>query len=222
MGRHTVDYFPVGEPPIKVVFLDIDGVLQMNRQDRFEHVDPESVAKLNAELHEKFGGDYTAYSRFDVAATYYDWEKPYVENLHKILSETGAKIVLSSSWRNNGHQQMFDLFRIYGLDKYYYDDTVPEYPRPEVDYKKELGLPERGEDDPYIDRRAVEILLYLRDHQSITHFVALDDFNLKGGLGECAVQTWGLTDEFTAQAIEVLGKPGRPLLPEKIKPLVNR
>ncbi|MDR0939788.1 MAG: hypothetical protein LBN29_10665, partial [Mediterranea sp.] len=61
-----------------------------------------------------------AYGR---AAVYYDWDKPAVERLREILDTTGAKIVLSTTWRRMGIPIMRALMAIHHLDSYLVDST---------------------------------------------------------------------------------------------------
>ncbi|MDR0939959.1 MAG: hypothetical protein LBN29_11550, partial [Mediterranea sp.] len=114
----------------KALFLDIDGVLQPGgRQERFRHENeyPELARRLNKELPGDF--DYVAYINangynvYDLAAVYYDWDKPAVERLREILDTTGAKIVLSTTWRRMGIPIMRALMAIHHLDSYLVDST---------------------------------------------------------------------------------------------------
>jgi histidinol phosphatase-like enzyme len=68
---------------IKVIFLDLDGVLNVYCEDRDE-----------------FG--CTFHSNF-------------VDNLKRIIEKTGAKIVISSSWRKDGLKFMLDLWKFRNL-----------------------------------------------------------------------------------------------------------
>ncbi len=78
----------------KVVFLDIDGVLQpTTAQDRFNH----NMESLKKELAEKYNDNhFLELDKYDVAAVYYDWNKEAVDFLHKLLSDCDAEIVISS------------------------------------------------------------------------------------------------------------------------------
>ena len=187
----------------KVVFLDIDGVLQPFTQYRFKHINNGDMEKVYEELHEKTGVDYRQYDIYDVAAVYYDWDLGAVSELKRVLDTTGAKIVLSSSWRDESNDRMRDFFRIHGLDQYFLDRTIIlEFKIHDLSpYLAELNL---GDDMKY-QTRSVEILLYLREHPEVTQYVAVDDLNLKG-LGEHFVETrYKLTPELADKCIETLG-----------------
>ena len=57
---------------MKVIFLDIDGVLQLyDSHNRFEH----DRKALVSELSQKFHRDYSMYDEYDVAACDLDWDK---------------------------------------------------------------------------------------------------------------------------------------------------
>lgn len=84
---------------MKVIFLDIDGVLNSNdwyvyRRDAIEMDD------VNAQY------------------PFYEFDPRAIEHLNRIIAETGAKIVVSSSWRsgetNESLQFLFDRVGIKG------------------------------------------------------------------------------------------------------------
>lgn len=67
---------------MKVIFLDIDGVLQpYNSEKRFK-IDRKELRK---KLSEEFDTDYTIYNEYDVAACYADWDKDAVEKMKKTI-----------------------------------------------------------------------------------------------------------------------------------------
>lgn len=126
---------------MKVVFLDIDGVLQPHgSRNRFSHM--KEIGELCEKLHEQNPSfDYAnwvenvKFADYDVAAVYYDWDIPSVERLCKVLDTTGARIVLSTNWKEKGLEPMRALMAMHGLDKYLLTITayepmhveVPEY-----------------------------------------------------------------------------------------------
>lgn len=137
----------------KVVFLDIDGVLQPDKNhNRFEN-------NLD-ELKQTWGRvnpDYLTLDKWDMGATYFDWDLGAVDRLRKLLKLHDAKIVISSNWRTSKNlHKLRLLFNFYDLDKYVADVTVI------LDFK-------RG-------GRSAEIQQYLDTHPEIEKFVILDDY----------------------------------------------
>jgi hypothetical protein len=162
--------------PQTVIFLDIDGVLQpYDSQKRFDHI--KQIDELYQELYEKYHVDYSEYNMYDVAAVYYDWDKNAIAELKRILEKTGAKIVVSSDWREETVDNMVDFCRIYDLDDYIVGATVKE--RYKHKYFNEID--EKYRNSGY---RAVEILIYLKEHPEIKKYVAIDDIPLIEELGE--------------------------------------
>lgn len=81
---------------MKIVFLDIDGVLQPYDSDnRFYEINAKTK-KLVMELSEKYNIDYSQYSIYDILATYYDWNDDAISRLKHILSITSSKIIITS------------------------------------------------------------------------------------------------------------------------------
>lgn len=133
----------------RVVFLDIDGVLQPgNAQDRFQH----DMEGLKNQLTREVDPGYDTLARYDIAAVYYDWEPSAVENLRTLCESLGASIVISSAWRESKTlEQLRLLFRIHRLDSFVAACTA------------ELG------------RRDCEIDHFLAQHPEVQRFVILDD-----------------------------------------------
>ena len=161
----------------KVLFLDIDGVLQSG-QSRFKHIENDEMPKLYEELYNNYGINYSKYDQYDVAAVYYDWNKNSVRFLNDILVQSRAKIVLSSDWRIFGRKMMLDFFKIHDLHEFYLDNTIElKYfddattDLIEKKYKKKFHV-------KYIGTRTVEILEYLERHPFIKNYVAIDDIDL--------------------------------------------
>ena len=185
----------------KVVFLDIDGVLQPFTQHRFDHINNGDMEKVFDELQQKYDIDYRQYDIYDVAAVYYDWNPDAVSELRRVLDTTGAKIVLSSSWRDDTSNRMRDFFRIYDLDRYFVGSTIDlTYENDMSHYLAALNL----EDDVTYETRSIEILYYLHEHPEIKGYVAIDDLRLYG-IEEHFVKTaYRLTSELADKCIDIL------------------
>jgi len=135
---------------MKVIFLDIDGVLQPGTQHRFDH----DLDKLKDDLIQT-NPDYEIVDKYDIGATYYDWDKTAVSLLTDLCEKTGAQFVISSDWRlSSSLQKLRLLFSIHQMDKYVFDTLGTE-------------LTEQ--------QRYQEIQHYLQTHNNITHFVIIDD-----------------------------------------------
>lgn len=209
---------------MKVLFLDIDGVIQLFTQYRFDH-EPDEVNELCRELTKKFHGvfDYSAwtvdtggvnYCTFSAAV--WDWNKEKIEQLKRVLEVTGAKIVLSSSWRDNGFDAMAALFRIWGLDKFYIDNIIDEYFW-DSRHEMKMALSDRYEEflgkDGFFNPRVFEILEWLDRHPEVRSYAAVDDSDLRRGLEGHYVHTnpnKGLTKEVADELISILGKEVAP------------
>lgn len=100
--------------------------------------------------------------------------------LKQLVDETGAKVVLSSSWRLslNAIQKLIDLFESYNLvlsgftcheveskkfKNTLYEDIKPRYQHTIGDF------------GTYIEDRGAEIAAWLLDHPKVSNFVILDD-----------------------------------------------
>ncbi|MDR0548686.1 MAG: hypothetical protein LBI10_04640 [Deltaproteobacteria bacterium] len=190
----------------KVLFLDIDGVLQSyGSQSRFEHIKNGDMENLYHDLENIFNIDYSKYDKYDVAAVYYDWNEQSISFLKDILAQTGAKIVLSSDWRIFGKEKMYNLFKIHGLHSYYIDNTTKNIlvtdslsEKLHNKFKEKLNL-------KYVHYRTVEILEYIERHPFIKNYVAIDDMNLLPGLENHFVNTrYLLFEEHAKIAINLL------------------
>lgn len=244
---------------MKALFLDIDGVIQSpSDQNRFKHVEEfvDLSKRLTKKLNNgfdyyKFGGDYydgnfrsAPATQYDIAAVYYDWRPVVVERLRHILDTTGAKIVLSSDWREKGLHNMRGLLDIHGLGKYLYpyapfcvpygkffEDAYSEKQRYEMqddtmkiqemisDKMSELYPRDPNKWFDGYDPRTGEIREFLDRHTEIDAYVALDDRNLSRGLEGHFVSVYPfIEDEQVSQAIEILSHQDGPYpLPDVLK-----
>ena len=151
---------------MKVIFLDIDGV--MNSQDRAIY------------LHDLYKQGLCSQDEYD------DWDMPYDDTLNAldyIVKNTGALIVLSSTWRGSPEriQKLNSCFKPYGFQIYdktchgvYIEDIKRMGFNPDnvYDYSEMYnGHPCK----PYTDDRGAEIAYWLDQHPEVESFVILDD-----------------------------------------------
>jgi hypothetical protein len=176
---------------MKVIFLDIDGVMNSTE---------EMIA-----LYNQYG--------------------PSIDNtlpsptkcklLKQLVDETGAKVVLSSSWRLslNAIQKLIDLFETYNLvlsgftcheveskkfKNTLYEDIEPRYQHT------------IGGFGTYIEDRGAEIAAWLLDHPQVEKFIILDDEenDIRHWFPNNLIKTnmkFGLTEKEVANGIKILG-----------------
>ena len=185
----------------KIIFLDINGVLQPDNATgygkRFKIDRKALVERLSKEL----GTDYSQYDEYDVAAAYHDWDKETISILKNILDKTGAKIVISSDWKNSRKpNKMRDLLRIHGLDLYYLGDTL------DLSYSSETFRMTNHSREKIRTREIEEYLL--RNKELIEDYVAIDDMDLvRGGYVGNFIHTHSLiTKEQGEECILMLNK----------------
>lgn len=92
----------------KVIFLDIDGVLNSHRSwMAYNHLDLDEVEKINK----------------------HELDPVAVGNLHRIITETGSRVVISSAWRiTHSLEQFRDIFEYYGWEREWVIDVTPRDP----------------------------------------------------------------------------------------------
>lgn len=157
---------------MKVIFLDIDGVLNVIPQG-----------------HDKWG------ARF---------HKHFIDNLRYIIDKTGAKIVISSTWRmGNELHGMIEMWKERELP----GEVVGITPNFMLKYKTTLC-------------RGKEIDAYLKEHPEIDNYVIIDDdcdmephqlenFVMTSGNSDhpdCIDIGYGLTKECSEWAIKILNR----------------
>lgn len=139
---------------MKLIFLDIDGVLNTNdnicyRTQR-ERLALESGKTVNY-THDKYG------YLFDARAV--NW-------LGLAIAKTGAKIVISSTWRYSGLAEMQALW----ADRKLPGEVVGITPS----YRHDNTLnPFKG--SPYEEYRGAEIYAYLKDRTDVDGYAIVDD-----------------------------------------------
>lgn len=117
---------------MKVIFLDIDGV-------------------LNHEKHYKWLMETDEPTPLQRVYPYSEFNPESCRLLKEIIWETGAQIVVSSSWRLDGEARLNILFKFFGLPRIY--STTP----------------------CLNTARGIEIGAWLAAHPEVTNYVILDD-----------------------------------------------
>lgn len=165
---------------MKVIFLDIDGVLNVISQG-----------------HDKFGSIF---------------HQHFVDNLKRLVDETGAKIVISSTWRFSGLSVMQEMWKERSLPGEVIDIT-PDCAQLVEDENNEFLYYDQVE-------RGHEIKQWLDCHSDVTNYVILDDDNdmLQSQRGnfvrtsnninhpDCIDIGYGLTKTCTDDAIRILNR----------------
>ncbi|MCD7840007.1 MAG: hypothetical protein LUG46_05185 [Erysipelotrichaceae bacterium] len=199
---------------MKVMFLDIDGVLQPYNSKYKRNV------KISGDLlidymYQKYKRDY--HKHFDVEVLYclLDWDTKAIRCIRRICEETGTKIVMSTGWRPSTYGKddpthLKDLLHVWDLDKYYLGETDAMLSswsgtrlRKDMSETEEY-LKSKGFED--CRRRAIEIADYLMNHNDITNYVIIDDMDLSNcGMDNHFVRTFdAIKDEQAEDCIRIL------------------
>jgi hypothetical protein len=151
---------------MKIIFLDIDGVFN-NANDPMNAQRPFTALELSKEI-----------------------DKDRVSLLNRIIEETGAKVVISSSWRMSVDLDMIiETFKLQGFKGEIIDHTPIK-----------LSYVDRGQ----------EINWWLEDNE-VDSFAVIDDINFSGF---CRYEDKlvlvsddnGMTEEDANKVIDILGK----------------
>jgi hypothetical protein len=154
---------------MKVIFLDHDGVICLSnnwggrakKQKGYGRKMSQGINELPVDV------------RFD------DFDKKAIDVLNLILEETGAEIVVSSDWKRWASAEE--------LGEYYEQQGIIKKPIDCTPFFRDLQAAGKipGYDDFVWDRtfqseqeRHFEILEWLKEHQGVTHWVAIDDLNM--------------------------------------------
>lgn len=168
---------------MKIIFLDVDGVLNS-----------EELCHQWKEKGEKGYGGF--FEEGDVATDEnVKWGQNMVDNLKRIVDSTGAKIVISSTWRKFFSVEKFqEMFRVYG-----WEDA------PVID-KTQLTRSSRG----------WEVNTWLNKNLRVKDYVIIDDYpDFYASQLSRFVETnpdVGLTSEDADKAIKILNDGIQPIL----------
>lgn len=184
---------------LKVVFLDVDGVLNS-----------ETFMLKREELHHQLGHADPSRPKRETTCECFrlacQIDRDAIARLNRLVAETGAKIVVSSSWRKLlDPPELHRVLVSHGLVGEIIGETPDGHNDPEM-------LATFG----YLDRifRGHEIDLWLRKHPEVDRFVILDDGSDMEMHKNRLVQTdcqEGLLDEHVELAIRVMSWDGRTI-----------
>jgi hypothetical protein len=148
---------------MKIIFLDIDGVICLSREWGSR------VRKIKRWELEGGEGEPPATIRLD------DFNKMSVDVLNDIILTSGADIVISSDWRLYATiDEMKDLFHQFGVIK------------GPIDFTPVLQTTTKRS-----DIRVDEINLWLSKHPEVTKWVAIDDMDLGEKIGSVSSNSNG-------------------------------
>jgi hypothetical protein len=150
---------------MKIIFLDNDGVICLSSNWGSRH------KKQKKWGHRKLS--MTA-SSIPVEYRFDNFDKKAIEILNEILEKTNAEIVVSSDWRLYATLEE--------LGEYYTSQGIIKKP---IGITKKLGQFDTPADFQWSRQwdleqtRCFEIHQYLKEHSEITHWVAVDDLDMR-------------------------------------------
>lgn len=197
----------------KTIFLDIDGVVNSpddmrRRHEEYLVANADIIAKVYATEDEDERKELD--KEFDYSLTHDEFGQLFddrcVDELERIIRETKADIVISSTWRGQGLRAMEDMWRLRGLPgkvvgitPYFteVDDSIFISEGTFDDYWKDNDRPVRGH----------EIKQYCRDNNITNYVIIDDDSDMLVSQKErfvCTRGPKGLTKELADEVIKIL------------------
>lgn len=184
---------------MKVIFLDHDGVICLPKQ--WGSREKKQRKLINKE-------NITEFDKINIKVD--DFDKLAVDILNEIIKETGCEIVVSSDWKHSlTLEEMGIYYENQGIIKkpidFTHSMTYEEYEQSRVDNTF------KNHNYEYDEIRANEIRKYLSEHPEITHWVAIDDLDMRyysySYAGEIIVP-WGLKNFIMTRFNEGLKQTG--------------
>ena len=167
---------------MKVIFLDIDGVLYPCRK----RISPYTTFRFDREQLVKHYqcAAIRDLSDYDLACAQNGVAHSAIQLLKTLIQKSNAVIVISSSWKfSHTLPQLKALFAFYALQDAIVDSTSNDY-----------GF-----------LKTPAIRAYLKDHPNITQYIVVDDLNMENEFHEHAITCPDLFDEACYQkALNVL------------------
>lgn len=186
---------------MKVIFLDHDGVICLPEQWGSRYKKEEKYRKDKKLSHD---------DPIDVNVRFDNFDKKCVNILNKIIEETGCEIVVTSDWRLGATLEEMGI--------YYENQGIIKKP---IDFTHSMSYEEyeqsrvnntfKNYNYKYDEVRANEIRKYLSEHPEITHWVAIDDLDMRyysyDYTGEIIIP-WGLKNFIMTRFNEGLKQTG--------------
>ena len=183
----------------KVIFLDIDGV-------------------MNSENHAR---DLIALKEVNPRTYYENWDLPYpgtILPLKRIIETTGAIVVCSSTWRYRRIPLLNEIFKPYGfqiVDRTCHGVYLKDVEEMGFDVNECHSIYDHMDGEPsekWTNDRGAEIAYWLKQHPEVESFVILDDDTAdidqyyKDNHVCTDFYNWALTEEKADEAIAILNK----------------
>jgi hypothetical protein len=148
---------------MKVIFLDIDGVLNVNHRERDDY---------GSAFHDNF-----------------------VENLKRIIDSTGAKIVVSSSWRQSGLDAILEMWDLRKLPGEVIDVTTSiRLQRGMIYFHRNISDHEKSRYRGYSLPRGLEIDYWLKEDGGLDNIYYQKEWQVKN-LEKSKVKNYVIIDD---------------------------
>lgn len=152
---------------MKVIFLDHDGVICLPKQWG-------SRSKKRRKLIDK--ENITEFDKINIKVD--DFDESAVDILNEIIKETGCEIVVSSDWKYSlTLEEMGKYYESKGIIKKPISYTEPFNHKEYIEYR--ISQENQGYSHTPEEYRAYEIHKYLEKHPEITHWIAIDDLDMR-------------------------------------------